>query len=246
VRRDTQSVLLVLLGGAVIRISVDDTFLRYVKAWTRPYLLAAGAILVLLGLVSLWRERAAGRSVDEPAAGPASEHGHEHGHGPRVAWLLLLPIFAIFLVAPPALGSYAAGDRANEIAQPVEGGDAFAALPDGDPVTTTLTDYATRAIWDEGRSLTGRHIRLIGFVSPRPGGGFYLTRIVITCCAADARPMKVAIRGDAAAGPPKVDSWLAVTGTYGGLDAADPHSQIPIMTADAVTAIPAPAEPYET
>src|SRR5439155_6642153 len=112
VNRDTQSVLLALLGGAVVRISADETYLRYVKAWTRPYLLTAGLLLVVLGLVSLWREHRAARpdlpapgaAGDDGAVGPAErEAGRDHGHGPAAAWLLLLPIFAIFLVAPPAL-----------------------------------------------------------------------------------------------------------------------------------------------
>ncbi|HEX6245842.1 MAG TPA: hypothetical protein VFZ61_33185, partial [Polyangiales bacterium] len=37
-------------------------------------------------------------------------HGHDHGHHePRVGWLLILPVLGLLLVAPPALGSYAAG-----------------------------------------------------------------------------------------------------------------------------------------
>jgi uncharacterized repeat protein (TIGR03943 family) len=193
VRRDTQSLLLVLLGGAVLRISADSTFLRYVRAWTRPYLLTAGAVLLLLGLLSLYRERAG---------------GDPDRHGPPVGWLLLLPVFAIFLVAPPALGSYAAAGRGNEVAPPA-GRGGTPPLPAGDPVTTTLTDFAVRAIWDGGRSLAGRRVRLVGFITPRPGGGFYLTRMVITCCAADARPLKVLISGGPAE-QPAADSWLAV------------------------------------
>jgi uncharacterized repeat protein (TIGR03943 family) len=274
VNRDTQSVLLVLLGGAVVRISVDDTYLRYVRSWTRPYLLTAGLLLVVLGLVSLWREHLARRSrgagsesgtavgahdqafgAGQPAAGYPTQPAatdlagsdgpeHDHGHGPRVAWLLLLPIFAIFLVAPPALGSYAAGRGGNDIAQP-QGDSSFAPLPDGDPVTTTLADYATRAIWDQGRSLQARRIRLLGFVSPRPGGGYYVTRLVITCCAADARPIKIAVQGQAGQFAP--DSWIAVTGSYGGMDAAAAkREQIPIIKADAVTQVKAPSEPYES
>lgn len=277
--RDTQSLLVVLLGGAVIRISADDTYLRYVRSWTRPYLLVAGALLVLLGLVSLWREHLARRSaagvsaaeqsaaageaaaeagaagagelpaVAGPAgavsaASPAADHTHDHSHGPRVAWLLLLPIFAIFLVAPPALGSYAAGRGGNNITQP-QGGSTFAPLPAGDPVSTTLVDYATRAIWDQGRSLQGRRVRLVGFVSPRPGGGYYLTRLVVTCCAADARPVKIAVQGQT--GQFATDSWIEVTGSYGGMDAAAAkEGQVPIITADAVTQTTVPSEPYES
>jgi uncharacterized repeat protein (TIGR03943 family) len=255
VNRDTQSVLLVLVGGAIVRISIDDTFLRYVKDWMRPGLLAAGAVLVVLGLVSLWRERASRRRVHAaavagqgrdlgPDLGPGLDHDrHDHAeHGPWVAWLLVLPVLAILLVAPPALGSYSASRSSSAVAEPKE--SEYLPLPPGDPVTTTLTDYATRTIWDEGRSLEGRRIRLVGFVTPRPAGGFHLTRIVLMCCAADGLPIRVAVPD-----PPRTfpaDTWVAVTGSYGGLDeAAAGTDQVPVLRAEAVALVPTPADPYE-
>lgn len=244
--RDTQSVLLLLVGGALVRISVDDTFLRYVKDWMRPGLLAAGGLLVVLGAVSLWREHLARRPAGSPTDPElvVDEHGHDDDHGPRIAWLLLLPVLAIFLVAPPALGSYTAS-RSSAAAAPAEPESEFAPLPAGDPVTVTLTDYATRAIWDRGRSLADRRIRMVGFVTPRPGGGFYLTRITITCCAADARPIRIAVRDGDRSLP--ADAWVAVTGTYGGRDeAAKTVDQVPVILAESVHAVQAPAEPYES
>jgi uncharacterized repeat protein (TIGR03943 family) len=238
VNRDTQNTLLVLVGGALVRISVDDTFLRYVKGWMRPGLLAAGVVLVGLGLVSLWRERASRRAAADH--GVHSEHGE---HGPRVAWLLLLPVLAILLVAPPALGSYAASRSASAVAEPA--GAARTRSPPGDPVTTTLTDYATRAIWEDGRSLAGRRVRLVGFVAPRPGGGVYLTRIMLMCCAADGRPVRVAVRDAPASFP--ADTWVAVTGRYAGLEPGPRQGaeQVPVIRAEEVVPVPTPRDPYE-
>ncbi len=231
--RDTESMLLLLLGGAVLRISLDDTFLRYVRGWTRPCLVLGATVLIVLALVSLWRERRASHPRPD-------DHDHR---GPAVAWLLLLPVFAIFLVAPPALGSYAASRASNNVVQPRQG--EFPALPAGDPVTTTLTDYATRAIWDQGRSLRGRRVRLVGFVSPRPGGGVYLARLVITCCAADARPIKITVRGAPAGFV--TDTWVEVVGEYAGLDGpAGRSAEIPVIKAESVRTVAAPAEPYES
>ncbi len=249
--RDAQSVLLLLVGGAVVRISADETFLRYVKDWMRPGLLAAGAVLMILGLVSLWREHLVRRPAVPPdgpepvsAVAGVDEHGHDDDHGPRIAWLLLLPVLAIFLVAPPALGSYTASRSAAATA-PAEPDSEFAPLPAGDPVTVTLTDYATRAVWDAGRSLEGRRIRMVGFVTPRAGGGFYLTRITITCCAADARPIRIAVQNTDRTFP--ADTWVAVTGTYGGRDeAARTVDQVPVLRVTSVEPVSAPSEPYET
>lgn len=216
--RDTQGLLVLLTGAALVRIGADDTLLRYVRAWMRPGLLAAGVVLVLLGLVSLRQDR------------------HGHAGGPWSAWLLLLPVLAIVVVAPPALGAYTAGRAVTTVARPAS--TDFPPLAHGDPVGITLTDFAMRAVWDRGRTLAGRRVRMVGFVSPRSGGGFHLTRIAVTCCAADARAIRVAVPGGRSF---PADSWVAVTGTYAGLEA---HA-VPVLRAGSAEPVPAPAEPYE-
>lgn len=238
--RDAQSILLVLLGGALLRISLGETYLRYVKESLQPFLIVSGVLLVALGLVSLIRDNRRRRE-------PAVPDGHDHAHGPKVAWLLLLPVLSIFLIAPPALGSYAASRDDAEIAEP-EALPAFPPLPEPaagvEWVPLSLTNYYTRAVWDDGVSLTDRPIQLTGFVTDRPEGGFYLTRLRISCCAADASPIKVVI--ETADAIPAPDTWLAVTGRYAPavLNAAEGYEE-PVLTAGTLQVIPAPELQYE-
>jgi len=49
VRRETANVLLVLLGGALLKIAWNDTYLRYVKPSLLPFLVATGVVIVALG-----------------------------------------------------------------------------------------------------------------------------------------------------------------------------------------------------
>jgi uncharacterized repeat protein (TIGR03943 family) len=283
VNKDTGNVLLVLVGGAILRISIGDTFLRYVRGGLHLPLIIAGVVLVLIGLVSLWRDNpgrrpgsadediagaedaeligslaavtgdtAQGRLADlEPAfvgagAGSATgdHEGHDHAHGNRVAWLLLLPVFAIFLIAPPALGSYAANRSTITRVPPASSN--YPPLPAGDPLQMRLDEFEARAVWDAGRNMSDRTFRLIGFVSERPGGGYYLTRMVISCCAADATAVRISITGSAGSFPS--DTWIQVTGHFDGLD----HSRekdvgpVAILRADSVQQISPPKEPYET
>jgi uncharacterized repeat protein (TIGR03943 family) len=238
VRRDAQSVLLIMVGAAVLRISTSDIYLRYVKEGLRPFLLAAGAALLVLGVVSAVRDgllRAGGAAADEEG----HDHGHSHGGGPAVAWLLCLPVFAIFLVAPPALGSYAAGRDAGSVARPTE--SEFPPLPPGDPVSMPLQEFSIRGVWDQGRTLTGRRVQLIGFASPGRAGTWYLTRMTLNCCAADASAIKVEVRGRAA---PKPDTWVRVTGRW--VDEGEPPGDgvIPVIQADELQQIPPPRDPY--
>jgi len=265
-------VLVLLVGGAVLRISLSDVYLRYVKEGLRPFLIVAGVLLVLIAVATLWREvfrrepsgegpageaaleahldghdedaRPAARDGDPSsgAAGSGDGHGHAHG-GPRVAWLLVLPVLAIFLVAPPALGSYSAS-RSNATVTPQSD---FPPLPSGDPVAMPVLEYASRAIWDGSGSLDGRTVRLTGFVTPRPEGGVYLTRIVLSCCAADGRPVKVALFGDAVPPGLAADSWVTVTGRYRASEERDPVTADRVAALEAVQVQPvaAPRQPYE-
>ena len=231
--RDVQSVLLVLVGGAVLRISLGDTYLRYVKEGLQPFLVGSGAVLVVLGLLALFTRRSA------PSGGGA-DHGQDHG--PAVAWLLVLPVLAIFLVGPPALGSYAAARDANSIAAPAGESD-FPPLPPGDPAPVSLMDYASRAVWDEGRTLTGRTVSLTGFVTPKKQEGWYLTRIALTCCAADGLALKVDVRG---APDLPADTWVEVTGRWVPGGGVRDDEAVPLVEALEVVEIEEPRNPYDT
>jgi uncharacterized repeat protein (TIGR03943 family) len=237
VNRDAQSILLILLGAAITRITVDNTFLQYVRAGLRPWLLVAGGILIIVGLVALVREiRPRFRTgKSEP-----------HGHRQRIAWLLVVPVMAIFVVEPGALGAYSAsrgGGGGVGSAPPNSNG--FSPLPAGNPVSDTVRDFSQRALWDHGRTLTGRHITLTGFVTPRGKQQIYLTRLMITCCAADASPITIRIDGKVGARP--TNSWLQITGIYAGIDKNQPDGEdpVPILHAENVQQIKAPTNPYE-
>ncbi|MFE6524506.1 TIGR03943 family putative permease subunit [Streptomyces sp. NPDC057794] len=173
--------------------------------------------------------------------GHGRHHGHEHAHGPRVAWLLTLPALALLLFPPPALGSYSAEREAAQRA--ARGVGTFPALPAGDPLDLTLGEFGSRAVYDSGRSLRGRTIRLTGFVTRDADGTWYVTRLLVSCCAADASTAKAEVRG---ADAPAVDTWVTVTGTWHpegalGSDAAWP----PVVDAASVRPVPQPDNPYE-
>ncbi|WP_416975911.1 TIGR03943 family putative permease subunit [Streptomyces sp. 4F14] len=249
-RRYGPAVLSALVGAAVLRITLfGDLYLRYVQAGLRPWLVISGVLLVGLGVMAGVLARAERDEYDDtdghlhdgdsrPHDGDAAQHP---SHRPRLAWLLALPALAILLCPPPALGSYSAGREAA--ARAARGVGTFPALPAGDPVELTVAAFSSRAIYDSGRSLTGRTVRMTGFVTRGKGQVWYLTRLLVTCCAADATTSKVEIRG---ADAPAVDTWVTVTGTWVpqgelGSDAAWP----PVLTAGDVVRVTQPRDPYE-
>ena len=126
-------------------------------------LAVSGVILVGLGLVAV-----AGHGRDQ--------HGHQL-HGPRVAWLLALPPLALVLIAPPALGAFAAARQsipppptihARSTGPAVSSSDLFPPLippSDGTAVPMPLAEYLTRD-YEAHHTLAGVRIRLLGFVTP--------------------------------------------------------------------------------
>ncbi|WP_028846403.1 MULTISPECIES: TIGR03943 family protein [Thermocrispum] len=273
-RRETANVLLLLLGGCLLKLAWTGDYLRYVKPQHRWWLVGAGLVVVVLAAVAIWRDMRAARPAggggggagavgsarmegDGHSGAPAGadhharadssvdDHGHAHGGG-RSAWLLLAPVLAGLLVAPPALGadsvsrSLEAGGRQVDPAQV----EAFSALPADEVTTLPLSQFHARAVWGEGKTLIDRRVRLSGFVV-RERGRTYIARVVIRCCAADGYPVPVRLVGDSemlrGLGQ---DEWIEVVGRY--RPPSRPSSvTTPDLTVEELRRIPEPADPYE-
>lgn len=234
-----QAIMLNLLGLGVIAISVTNTFMAYVKPVMRIPLIVTGAVLVALAV--LWfidalRERRESGS-------------HDHGHRePMSAWFLLVPGVVLFFAAPPALGAYDAA-RAEGNSVPVAVSEEYELpLPDGDPVPLRVTDFVIRTIDGGGATVLDREVELTGFVTPDPGGGWWLARQSMACCAADAQPVRVKVE-DAPAewSDPAAETWVTLTGTWVPENLAISGSTVPIpsLQVSGIAAIEPPASPYE-
>jgi uncharacterized repeat protein (TIGR03943 family) len=264
VSRAAQNLLMVLLGAAVLWITVvTDEYLTYVRPGFRYFLVPAAVALIVLGGAGLRREW--GRSehesqhesehADEQAdgAGHPPETGDEHaagaghahadGRGPKVAWLLCLPAAAIFLIAPPPLGAFLAS-RDTGRTPPPPATENYPPLPaTGPPTAMTMAEFISRAYLAQTKDPSGlqeRRVKLTGFVMPRPEGGWFLTRMRINCCAGDALPLQVIIRGR---GQPPADRWVEVEGTWRPL--TDPVHFRYELDADRVREIKKPKNTYE-
>jgi uncharacterized repeat protein (TIGR03943 family) len=246
VNRQAQAVVMLLLGGAVLKASVTDMYLRYVKAGLHLFLIGAGVLLILAAVMTLWYDLRGSRGASAPAEEGHDDDGHGH-HEPRIGWMLILPVLGLLLVAPPALGSYAAGQSGTALSANQQSSD-FPPLPDGDPAAVSVLDYASRAVFDKGKSLGDRRVKLTGFVSAAPDGTQYLTRMILSCCAADARPIKLGMAGAApGTGELAADTWIQVVGAYTSQTANDSVNgeTIPYIKIETWQQVTAPKQPYE-
>lgn len=235
---DVQDTLTLLAGSTLLMVGLTDLHLRYVKPQMQPLLVVAGLVLVGLAL------RGTLRLVRELRGQAPAAAGDGHGHRlPLSTWLIALPLIVLSLVAPPPLGSYAAARTDTRIAEPRVELPPLRAPRDG-AVDLTLTDYYTRVLYAED-TLQGVRLRLTGFVTP-VGGRWYVTRISLSCCAADGRPVKVLTSGAPAATAPPADSWVEVEGVFTAPQAPSADEvPLPTLELDAVRPVEEPREPYE-
>ncbi|MDX3192138.1 TIGR03943 family protein [Streptomyces sp. MN03-5084-2B] len=237
-KRETQNILLILLGGALVKIAVNGDYLRYVKPAQQPWIIAGGAVMVLLGAVAIVRDLVVSRKA------VADEHDG-HAHSARPAWLLLVPVLAVFLIAPPALGadSVIRTEARAPSSAAVANAAAFPPLPAGNVVPLSVNEFVTRAGWDSAGTLNGRTVSLTGFVV-HTDGSTLLARLVISCCAADAFPVTVRLRGGQADHLAS-DAWIQVTGQVVPGTATKDNSYTPDFAPASLTSVPTPKDPYE-
>lgn len=238
--RTTQHLLLALLGAVTLAVSLGDAHLAYVQAGFRPLLVLAGLVVLGVGLAGILHRAPRRRDVDQP-------HGSD---GPRVGWLLFLPVAVLLVVAPGPLGAYTAARHAAPVV--TEEADRPLGIGLDDPGedfrTLSLTSYTVRTQQSDTSPLQDRQIRLVGFLSPREDGGWYVTRIRIACCAADALAVRVALEGpadDVLVGA-VADQWIEVVGTYApSLTQPSMGYPEPVLAPVAVQEIPPPTDGYQ-
>lgn len=219
----TQGLIVGLMGSVCLRLASSNEYLRFVNPWMRWPLLATAALLLTLGVRLLWSRE--------------DEHGHGDDRSPHSAWMLVLPIIAVFVVSPPALGAYAADRTAIKVAS----NGHYGALSGSSVSAMSVAEFQGRAQWDD--TLEGATVELTGFVSTS-GGHWYVTRLVISCCAADAVAYRIRIDGPVPT--PPVNSWVQVTGTWEKPATGDvPRLDPPILRTTSVTPVAEPKDPYD-
>jgi uncharacterized repeat protein (TIGR03943 family) len=231
VRRETQNVLLLLLGLGLGVMVVKGGYLHYVKPRLLPWLLLAAVALTVLALVCIIR--------DVRKGGAEIHDGHRHSGA--MVWLLILPVVLIAFVIPPPIEASGAAPVPASKPHP----RAFPPLPAGRAPTVSVPEVVMRAATDSGNSLNDRLVTLTGFTII-DDGGVYLARVVIVCCAADAQLARVHLSGPGAAtaaGYP-ADTWLRIEAMLVPGSATAATSFVPTMTVTAVTKIDKPANTY--
>lgn len=199
--------LQVIIGAALLAAVLSGRAGLFVRPWFVPLVVATGLVLLAATLRS-----------ERPHRLTASTAG-----------LLLLPVLAGAAMTPelagqaPAWGpsdGSAITSRIGDDGNPLLGGE-------GGAVTILQVVLADRELG--AAALDGRPVELEAMVEGEGG----LTRQVMVCCAADARPVGLATRGAL----PSTGTWVRATGTL----TADGDRLV--LEIEDVTSIPTPKDP---
>ena len=121
----------------------------------------------------------------------------------------------------------------------------FPDLPSGKDPVLTLKDFVMRALYDGEDSASDNDITVVGFIAPAGDGyadGYSLARMTISCCAADASPMRIHLTG-AAKYP--VNTWVTAVVSAQKGTASSENDYVPTADVTSMSPISQPADPYE-
>ena len=199
--RIAQAVALAAWGGLFWFLLLADRTSLYLSSRT-AWVVPVGAIALTIAAIG---RLATART---PSPGPLAR---------GTVWavgFVLLPVVAILVLPPAALGSYAASRRSLSSGLVASG----PALEAGDEVT--LAAVAAAGWSDDARrslvSRAGSQVSFEGIVTKRDGQAadeFMLTRFIVSCCVADALSVQVRVVG-APPGQFEEDDWVRVDGAF--------------------------------
>ena len=231
-RRETENTLLLIVGIALVMVTVTGAYTRYVKPSMLVWLAASAVLVIALALVAIVR--------DVRAGGAHPEHG-DHSHRNGIVWLLVLPVVLLIFVVPPALSARAAAP----VTVSVTNARSFPSLPPGPAPVVSLPEVLMRVAVGKVGGLDGRQITVTGFTM-RDGDHVDLAKIVIICCAADAQLARLHLSGPAApmAAAFPENTWIQVQGTVPAGQTFTGTSSIPTLEVSSVVRVDPPANTY--
>ena len=179
--------------------------------------------------------------------GSAEESEHDHYDKPAAAnlWFMLVPLAIGILIPTRPLDSSAFATKGFNTTGPLVSSDSSAQLIETESQDRNVLDWLK--IFNYETDLTpylGQRSSVIGFVyrdDQLSENQFYVSRFVITCCAADGFAIAMVAESPEAASF-KQDAWVLVKGPVSSITLND--RPVPLIKAESVQAVSVPEQPY--
>ena len=177
------------------------------------------------------------------------EHGHEHDHdhapAPVNLWIMLVPLLIGVLIPARPLDSSAFATKGFNTNSPLVSADSSTKIFETESEERNILDWIKLFNLEADIfQFEGQSASVIGFVYFDETLGenqFFVSRFVVSCCAADGFALAMPVEWSGAAALEQ-DSWVLVKGTIEAVTLDDRVA--PMIVADSVIAAPTPDQPY--
>lgn len=175
------------------------------------------------------------------------EHHHEHDHAPSSAslWFMFIPLLIGVLIPARPLDSAAFTSKGFSTSAPLVSSDSSASIFETESQERNILDWLKLFNFqDDITQFIGEEASVVGFVyfdEALNSDQFYVSRFVVSCCAADGFAIAMPVRWD---GSSKLeqDSWVVVKGKIESTMLND--QRVPMIVAESVEPADVPAQPY--
>lgn len=177
------------------------------------------------------------------------EHGHEHEHdhapAPVNLWFMLVPLLIGVLIPARPLDSSAFATKGFNTNSPLVSADSSAQIFETESEERNVFDWLKLFNYESDlEQFNGESASVIGFVYFDETLGenqFFVSRFVVSCCAADGFAIAMPVEWSEAA-TLEQDSWVLVKGSIKSITLNDKVA--PMIVAESVQPVPTPEQPY--
>jgi putative membrane protein len=232
-----QAIVLISLGLFLYTRVASGAVLFYINQRFTVLTMLTAFGLMILGLSYYYRPQ------PDQAGATADRSGAD------VSWLglliVVLPVILGLLIPPSPLGAAAVANREinlGTLSFTAANNSAVSLIPSTERnILDWLSDFQRTP---DPATFNGQEVKLVGFVyrdgrfAPQT---FMVGRFIVSCCVADAAPVGLIVQWPESAA--LIDNqWVEVTGR---LQAGEFDGRaMPLLIAETVTLVPAPAQPY--
>lgn len=177
-----------------------------------------------------------------------NENDHEHhDHAPSAGnlWVMLIPLAIGILIPARPLDSAAFSTKGFNTSAPLVNSDASARIFETESEERNILDWLKLFNFEEDvAQFEGQSASVVGFVYFDDTLGtdqFYVSRFVVSCCAADGFAIAMPVQWEEARALEQ-DSWILVKGSI-AITLLE-GNRVPLLIADSVQSVPAPEQPY--
>ena len=177
----------------------------------------------------------------------AEEHDHDHDHAPSPVnlWIMLIPLLIGILIPAKPLDSTAVSAKGLTTTSALISSVSNSRLFETESEQRNILDWVKLFYFEKDLNpFIGQQASVVGFVyrdESLPQGQFFVSRFILSCCAADGYAVGMIVDAPQADTFEK-DTWVKITGPIDIVSFDGKPS--PLIRAEAIDVVPQPDQPY--